>query len=206
MGIRAVLFDMDGTIWHNPVDWAEVRRRVGLAPGPFPIAHHLKGLPPEEREAKEGILRDAEAEGVRRGRLLPGAEELISWLKGKGVRTALVTNNSRESLESVLSRHPLPFDHAFSREEIPLKPDPRAFLIPLVRMGIPPSQACVVGDSHMDLLAAVRAGVREVVLVAPRAWMRDFFPDGVEFHEVGNLSEAKAVLERLLGEEGGSVG
>lgn len=198
MAIRAVLFDMDGTIWENPVDWAQVRARVGLPPGPEPILHHLRQLPPRERAEKERVLREAETEGVTRGRLVPGAVELLEWLRGKGILTALVTNNSRTSLKAVLARHPLQLDLAFSREDVPLKPDPGAFLVPLASLGVRPEEACVVGDSHMDLIAASRAGVAEVVLVAPRDWMRPFFPRGAHFHEVGDLFEARELLDRLL--------
>jgi HAD superfamily hydrolase (TIGR01549 family) len=200
MGIRAVLLDMDGTIWDSPVDWAEVRRRVGLGPDPYPILHHLRRLPPEQREEKERVLLAAEAEGVARGRLAPGAVELLAWLRDRDIKTALVTNNSRTSLEAVLARHPLDFDRTFSREEIPLKPDPGAFLVPLAALGVPPGEACVVGDSHLDLIAADRAGVAEVVLVSPREWMRPLFPDRGRFHEARDLWEVREILARLLGE------
>jgi len=198
MVIRAVLLDMDGTIWDNPVDWAQVRAWVGIPPGPEPILHHLRKLPPQERAEKERVLQEAESRGTTQGRLVPGAVELLDWLRGKGILTALVTNNSRASLQAVLARHPLPFDKAFSREDIPLKPDPGAFRVPLQELQVSPREACVVGDSHMDLIAASRAGVAVVVLVAPRGWMRPFFPPGARFHEVGDLFEARKVLSRLI--------
>jgi HAD superfamily hydrolase (TIGR01509 family) len=199
MALRAVLFDMDGTIWYNPVDWGEVRRKIGLARGPLPIVHYLSQLPAEERATKERILLAAEAEGVAKGRLLPRARELVEWLKGNGILTALVTNNSRRSLEAVLTKHPLPFDRVFSREDIPMKPDPGAFLVPLRALGVPPSEAVGVGDSHLDLIAASRAGVREIILVSPREWVRKYFPPGAEFREVADLEGARRVLEGLLG-------
>ena len=198
MAIRAVLLDMDGTIWDNPVDWARVRAWVGIPPGPEPILHHLRKLPPWERAEKERMLREAENQGATQGRLVPGAVELLDWLREKGILTALVTNNSRGSLQAVLARHPLPFDKVFSREDIPLKPDPGAFRVPLQELRVSPEEACVVGDSHMDLIAASRAGVAEVVLVAPRDWMRPFFPPGARFHEVGDLFQAREILSRLI--------
>jgi len=200
MGIKAVLVDMDGTIWDNPVDWAEVRRRMGLDLDPYPILHHLRRLPRKERIEKERVLQAAEAEGVARGRLIPGAVELLTWLKEQGIKTALVTNNSRESLERVLACHPLPFDLTFSREDVPLKPDPGAFLVPLAALEVSPHEACVIGDSHLDLVAADRAGVAEIILVAPREWMRPLFPNHTRFYEVRDLAEAQGLLRRLFDE------
>jgi phosphoglycolate phosphatase-like HAD superfamily hydrolase len=40
--IRAVLFDLDGTLWENPVRWDELRRELGLPPdGPPDLLAHL---------------------------------------------------------------------------------------------------------------------------------------------------------------------
>lgn len=200
MVIQAALLDMDGTIWDNPVDWAQVRAWMGIPPGPEPILHRLRKLPPRERAEKERVLREAESQGATRGRLAAGAVELLHWLRGKGILTVLVTNNSRASLQAVLTRHPLPLDKVFTREDIPLKPDPGAFRVPLQWLRVSPKEACVVGDSHMDLIAASRAGVAEVVLVSPRDWMRPFFPPGAHFHEVSDLFEAREILSRLIAE------
>ena len=205
MALKAVLFDMDGTIWDSPVDWAKVRAELGIRVDGRPIAQHLAKLPPEERARGERILHAYEAQGVANGRPVPGAGELIEFLHGRGVACVLVTNNSRQSALGVLRRHPLPFDRVFTREEIPMKPDPRAFLIPLSELGVPPQEACVVGDSHLDLIAASKANVAEIILVSPRDWMRPLFPPGARFREVTDLYAARDVLAELLtsGEESG---
>jgi HAD superfamily hydrolase (TIGR01549 family) len=197
--IRAVLLDMDGTIWHNPVDWVELREELGLKVDHLPISQQLARLSPAARAAGERRLREAEARGVEQGHPMPGAKELVEFLAARGVKCALVTNNSRASVRGVLARHPLPFQALFPREEIPLKPDPGAFLVPLGKLGVAPEEACVVGESHLDLIAAHRAGVGEVILVAPQGWMRAFFPPGARFHEVGDLGEARALLAEWLG-------
>ena len=205
MALKAVLFDMDGTIWDSPVDWAKVLAELGIRVDGRPIAQHLAKLPPEERARGERILHAYEAQGVANGRPVPGAGELIEFLRGCGVACVLVTNNSRQSAMGVLRRHPLPFDRVFTREEIPMKPDPRAFLIPLSELGVPPQEACVVGDSHLDLIAASKANVAEIILVSPRDWMRPLFPPGARFREVTDLYAARDVLAELLtsGEEPG---
>lgn len=196
--IRAVLFDLDGTLWENPVRWDELRRELGLPPDGLPIYWHISRLPKEERERAEARLREKEAEGVQLGRLKPGARELLEFLRAHGVRCVLVTNNSRESAEGVLRSHPLAFDLVWTREDGALKPNPEAFLGPLRRLGIRPEEAVVVGDSHLDLQAAHAAGVRAVILVKPAPWMRQFFPKNAEFREVEDLAQVKAWLSKLF--------
>ncbi|HEC63386.1 MAG TPA: HAD family phosphatase [Candidatus Acetothermia bacterium] len=196
--VRAVLLDMDGTLWHNPVNWMALREELGLGVDHLPISYHLARLPPADRAAGERRLREAEAQGVSQGRPVPRARELVEFLVARGVKCALVTNNSRESVDGVLARCPLPLDAVFSREDIPLKPDPEAFLLPLRKLGVGPEEACVIGDSHLDLLAAHRAGIGRVILVAPQGWMRALFPPGARFQEVRDLWEAREVLAELL--------
>ena len=196
--IRAVLFDLDGTLWENPVRWDELRRELGLPPDGLPIYWHISRLPKEKREEAEARLREKEAEGVRFGRLKPGALELLEFLQSRGVLCVLVTNNSRESAEGVRRLHPLPFDLVWTREDGALKPDPEAFLGPLRRLGISPEEAAVVGDSHLDLLAAHAAGIRAVILVKPAAWMRRFFPTDALFEEAEDLAQVKARLSSFL--------
>ncbi|MGB9757924.1 MAG: HAD family hydrolase [Candidatus Bipolaricaulaceae bacterium] len=196
--IRAVLFDMDGTLWDNPVRWDELRRELGLPPDGLPIYWHIQRMPPEGRERAEARLREREAEGVRSGHLKPGALELLSFLRERRIPCVLVTNNSRESVQGVLRNHPLPFDLVWTREDGALKPDPEAFLGPLRRLEIPPKEAAVVGDSHLDLQAAHAAGITTVILVAPRDWMRPFFPKEARFFEVPDLWGARNLLFQLL--------
>ncbi|NOX45208.1 MAG: HAD family hydrolase [Caldiserica bacterium] len=199
MAIKVVLFDMDGTIWDAPLDWGEARRRIGVPDDGRPIAHHLALLPPGERAEKEALLRRFEEEGVRRGRPIPGAAELLEFLRRRGIKCVLVTNNSRESAEAVLQATGLSFDAVFTREDGALKPEPEALLRPLERAGAKPEEAVLVGDSHHDLVAALRADVREVILVSPTDRARSFFPPGARFHEVRDLFEARTVLEGILG-------
>jgi HAD superfamily hydrolase (TIGR01549 family) len=198
MVIKVALFDMDGTIWSAPIDWGEARRRIGVPDDGYPIAHHLAQLPSEERAEKEAILRHFEEEGVRLGRPVTGAAELLEFLRHHGIKCVLVTNNSRRSAETVLRETRLAFDAVFTREDGALKPEPEALLRPLEHMGAKPEEAVLVGDSHHDLVAALQAGIREVVLISPSERARSFFPEGARFREAKDLIEAREILEEII--------
>jgi phosphoglycolate phosphatase len=203
MTIRATLFDMDGTIWQTDIDWMAVRREIGIPADGRPIYEQLKALEPQGRARGIAILERHEALGVKNGRLIPGTEDLLQSLHNAGVKSALVTNNSRRSVDVVLESHPLEFDLVLSRDDGALKPDPQAFLLALARLGAQPDEAIAIGDAHLDLIAADRAGIAEFILVADKPYVRDLLPAGVSYHKAADLIEAKAIVIRILDENNG---
>jgi HAD superfamily hydrolase (TIGR01549 family) len=198
MTIRVALLDMDGTIWDSPIDWLAVRHEIDLPVDGRPIYMQLMDLPPQERGRGIQILERYEALGVENGTLVPGTEELLRSLRDARVKCALITNNSRRSVERVLGRYPLSFDLVLSRDDGALKPDPRAFLSALEQLGARPDEALAIGDAHLDLIAAARARIREFILVGSKPWVRDLLPVGLPHHKAVDLVEARAIVTRLL--------
>jgi HAD superfamily hydrolase (TIGR01509 family) len=198
--IRAALFDMDGTIFDSRIDLGAVRLALGLPRDGRSFLEQLTDLPAEMQDKGMAMLVQAEARGAADGALLPGAEEFVESLRAHGVRCALVTNNSRASAEAVLRRHPLPFDLVLTRDDGAAKPDPGIFTVALARLGAAAREALAIGDAHLDLLAAHRAGVAEIILVSPPPWVIDFIPEGIPHRRARNLREAQAIAESLLGQ------
>ena len=198
MTIRVALFDMDGTIWDSPIDWLAVRREIGLPFDGRSIYMQLMDLTPQEQERGIQILECHEALGVENGTLIPGTEELLRCLKDAAVKCALITNNSRRSVESVLGRHPLSFDLVLSRDDGALKPDPQAFLSALEKLCVRPDEALAIGDAHLDLIAAERAGIGEFILVGSKPWIHKLLPVGVPHHKAVDLVEVRAIVTQLL--------
>ena len=79
-----------------------------------------------------------------------------------------------------------------------MKPDPEAFARPLRELGLLPEEAVAIGDSHLDLLTAHRAGISRIVLVAPQGWTRELFVQDVPYWEAQDLSEVATIMPRLL--------
>ena len=201
MTIRAALFDMDGTIWDAPIDWPRLRQEIGLPLDSRPILHHLKDMPPNERDRGLSILEEHEALGVANGELIPGTHELLRFLKDRRIKCALVSNNSRKSVDAVLTRHGLSFDVVMTRDDGAFKPDPEAFLAALRELEVTPDQAIVVGDTHLDLLAAHRARIEEIILVGTKEWMKPLLPEDVFYHKAADLFEVRAIIARFLTRE-----
>jgi len=198
MTIRAALLDMDGTIYDSGIDWLALRDEIDIPWDGRPILQQLAEAEDATRDRGIAALHRAEAEGAAGGKLIDGTEELLALLHDHRIPCALVTNNSRRSVQIVLGRHDLGFDLVLTREDGAAKPEPYLFLEALDRLGALPAEALVVGDAHLDLLAAVAAGVSEVILVGTPPWMKAEIPDGVEYREARDLHHVRELVEQLL--------
>lgn len=191
---RCVLFDMDGTLYESGIDFLGLRAELGLPRNGMPILTQLQSAPAETRRRGIERLHAVEAEGAEAARPMPGAQELLTWLRDRGVRCGLVTNNTRRSVETILARHPLPLDVVLTRDDGRTKPDPYLIREGMQRLGIPRSCTAVVGDTHLDAIAAHAAGVRRIHLVNPPPWMAEQIPNDVE---VVLADDLHAVREQL---------
>jgi len=199
MSIAAALFDMDGTIFDSGIDWRAIREEIGLPYDGRPILQQLQDVPPHLREHGREILFRAEREGAENGTLLPGASELLGFLQSRGVRCALITNNSRRSAETILAKHPLPFALVLTRDEGAAKPSPTIFEVALRKFGVDPGETVAIGDAHLDVIAAHRAGVGRILAVGMPEWMSNHVPPEATFHRLADLREVHALLAKLIG-------
>jgi phosphoglycolate phosphatase len=183
LGIRLVVFDLDGTLVDSSRDLATAVNvtLARLAPGAPELAHDqvrsfigdgarillsrslaAAGIArtPEEAlplflEAYAGCLLDST-------RLYPGILEALDALAGRTL--AVLTNKpgalSRRLLEGlgVLSR----FAQVKGGDEIVRKPDPSGLLRLLAEHGVPADAAAMIGDSSNDVRTARAAAVKSV--------------------------------------------
>lgn len=156
--LKAVLFDMDGTITQPHIDWAALRQRLQVPAG-VPIMEYIESLPVPQQEQANAVLEAVEMEATTEAVLNPGAAELLAQLRREGLRLALITNNHRRAMQAVVEKFGLDFDLLLSREDAPLKPAPDLLLLALARFGCGPAEACFVGDGRYDRVASEAAGV-----------------------------------------------
>jgi HAD superfamily hydrolase (TIGR01509 family) len=157
---KAVLFDMDGTLTKPMLNFPRIKAEMGI--GGRPILEALADMDDAARSAAETVLLRHEQEAAAGSELNEGCRELLDWLRGRNVRTALITRNSRISVTTVLERHALKIDVLVSREDAPPKPDPAPLKLACRRLGVAESDARMVGDGQYDVEAGLAAGIRTV--------------------------------------------
>jgi len=163
VGVKGVVFDMDGTLTDSPLDFDLIRSECGVPAGQ-PILEYLRGAPEAERGRILGILDSHERRAAAACTLREGAREVLGELARRGVRTALLTRNSAESVRTVLGRFGLEFDCWLSREHCQPKPSPQPVLAIAERLGVAPAELLVVGDYVFDVEAGRAAGSRTALL------------------------------------------
>lgn len=166
MPLRGVIFDLDDTLIASALDFDQMRRDMGFAPGQF-ILETLESLPEGGRKDEcRAILRRHEHQGAMVATLIPGARELVAELTRLGIPQAILTRNSREMTDLALRRLELEFSPVLTREDAPPKPDPAGLLAICRTWDVAVTDVIFVGDFQFDLVAGRRAGIK-TVLYAP---------------------------------------
>ena len=187
--IRAVLFDLDGTLADTePLQWRayrEVLLPYGVDIGPEEYQHHWIAtaggaeyacrqygleVPPAQLKAEKAVAYRALIDHGVPPR--PGAVAAVTRLQPTH-RLAVATNSFRDEVDVVLGHlGVLGGLHAIvTRESYPnAKPAPDAYLTAAATLGCTPAECLVVEDSQRGLAAGLAAGMR--VVVVPSAFTR----------------------------------
>jgi len=163
MAIRGVLFDMDGVVVHQRLDFLAIKREIFGNTEGF-ILERMEGLPDAERRRAEAILERHETAAAMTAEPMDGIQPFLAWMETRQLRRGLVTRNSRKSVELVLGRLGLRFDAVVTREDAPPKPAPDPVWLACRRMNVEPADALFVGDYEFDMVSGRRAGTRTVLL------------------------------------------
>lgn len=183
MGCQAVIFDMDGTLvdslgaisacmnmaleslGYPPHPREDYREGIGNGMRAL-ILHLMRGRNLSEQELSR-IMEVylpiyAGPEAMKRTVPYDGIMPLLHALKDCGVKTAVLTNKDDYVAGRVVRDVLGGFAFGAVRGFIdgrPNKPDHRAALEVAGALGVSPEKALFVGDSDVDMLTAVRAGM-----------------------------------------------
>lgn len=166
MRLAGVIFDLDGTLVDSGLDFAAIRREMGL--GPDPILEAMEKVPPERRRECDEILMRHEQEGANRATLIHGAIEWLTFLDEESIPRAIFTRNSRPIVDVTLDRCGVTFEHVMAREDAPPKPDPTAIRQLCEQWRVDARDVLIVGDYVYDILAGHAAGAPTALLTHGR--------------------------------------
>ncbi len=165
MSIKAVIFDLDGTITQPYFDFDAIREEIGLARDSGPLLESMEKMKPQLRRRAEKILFIHEQKAVIESKLNAGAEQTLSALRAAGIHIGILTRNKRSNAYAIAQKHKLKFDAVIGREDGPVKPDAFGVLELCRQFGVKPQETLLVGDYLSDLLCAKAAGAVAVLLV-----------------------------------------
>jgi HAD superfamily hydrolase (TIGR01509 family) len=226
--LKGIIFDLDGTLIELHVDGTAFRQEIArqLEVSGFNmelVRTRYKGLYVQDlldlarSQIQEGLVTadyealkertfrglDAlELQWIKRSRLLPGAEELLSRLGGEGrvpITLSLLTNSGRAATSWAMERLGFKkyFETSFTRDELPvMKPRPEGIGAALDRLGLMKEEVLYVGDSPTDIMASRAAGVRIASVATGRYDVEALTKLGPDF-VLGSISELEALVPRL---------
>lgn len=164
MSIKAVIFDLDGTITQPYFDFDVIREEMGLDRDSGPVLESMEKMSPQQRRDVEQILHFHEERAVTESRLNPGAKQTLSALRKAGIHIGILTRNKRSNALAIAGKHGLKFDAIVDREDGPAKPDAFGVLRICKQFDVKPLETLVVGDYLFDILSAKAAGAVAVLL------------------------------------------
>ena len=164
MSIKAVIFDLDGTITQPYFDFDSIREEIGLARDSGPLLESMKKMTSEQRLHAEKILNHHEQKAVTESKLNTGAKHTLSTLRTMGIHIGVLTRNKRSNAIAIAHKHNLKFDAVIGREEGPVKPDKFGVLELCKQFGVEPKETMLAGDYLFDLQCAKSAGAVAVLL------------------------------------------
>lgn len=222
--IRAVVFDLDDTLVESTVDYAKFKRlvmerivsrgepREKYDPGETIvaiIARYDRSL--RDKGASEATIRErmreldeimdgVEMERVHDTRAIPGAADVLSRLRKRGIKIGILTRGCSGYAKTALKvggMEELVDQIECRNSDTKAKPDPEAYLKLVSRLGVEKDETIFVGDHPIDAQCAKNAGVRFVAVRTGDVPDDMLLSAGSEavFQDVGHMGEW---LERLL--------
>jgi HAD superfamily hydrolase (TIGR01549 family) len=185
--MKALIFDLDGTLvdtvyahvfaWQRAfseagieIDGWKIHRRIGMSGGLFTraAAREIKreiGVAEEQAiQARHGELF---REFLPERRPLPGAIELLQFLRSNNLVHGIATSGRRPEIDQSLevlgvSNNTVVIERGNVKRA---KPEPDLFIACQKQLGVEPEECYVIGDAVWDLLASRRARMLSIGLL-----------------------------------------
>jgi phosphoglycolate phosphatase len=223
MRIKAVIFDLDGTLASFNLDYQSLRTLVkkhlvdkgvpasilSLNESIFEMlrktdvwahgsAQPTKFIEEAQRETWT-IAEKYELEAASRTNLLPGVLDTLKALRHMGLKVGLCTINSEKSVTYILERFGIAslFDVTISRNQVKhVKPHPEHLEAALKILGVSAAEAVVVGDSSTDMQSAKKLKAIAVGLPTGVSAVEQLTSEGADY-VIKSMTDLPVLIGKL---------
>ena len=223
MQIKAVIFDLDGTVASFNLDYKTVRALIkgylmnrgvpasilSLNESVFEMLRKTEIWARNSGKTEEfldavrcealAMTEMYELEAAGSTSLLPGVVDTLKALRAMGLKIGLCTINSEKSVDRILKRLGIAslFEVTISRNQVKhVKPDPEHLQAALKVLGASPEETVVIGDSHVDMQSAKGVGVVAVGLPTGVSTIEQLMDGGADY-VVTSMADLPPLMERL---------
>jgi HAD superfamily hydrolase (TIGR01509 family) len=224
--IKAVIFDLDGTIVDFNIDFNAARAEVvhlltkqslpssilSVNESVFVTLRKAKRRMKENGKAEQefmklkekviAVVERYESEAAQKTNLIPGILETLQTLREMKLKIALFTANGEKSTNHILRRFRLRqfFDAIITRESVlAVKPDPVHLEAALKALKVKPKEAIVIGDSVRDMECARRLEVLAVGVTTGFSSIEELARAGADYL-ASSSTDIPRLVQHLTGE------
>ena len=189
--IKAIVWDLDGTLIHFKIDWIRARREaikilkqygvpknlltvkssilenIGLAREYFKTS----GIAPEKIEKiienVDQVVDEIEYEAANEATAVKGIKEVLDYLSKKNLKQAIYTFNTYRNAKVSLEKTKLLqyFNVIVGRDHVKnAKPHPEHLTLICNKLNVIPSNIIVIGDNHRDIEGALNVGAKSIAI------------------------------------------
>jgi len=215
-GIRAVIFDFDGTLAILNIDFSLMRERI------FDVIKHYRVREEAIQEKylleiidetyqilwnknpsgaenfykkSHQILLQIEMGAAEKGSLILGAKKALEKLRGKGIKIGIVTRNCEEAVRKVFPDIDDFCDVFVSRNSVKkVKPHPDHLIYVMESLKTSGRESVMVGDHIIDIQAGKRVGMKTIGVLTGRTKKEEFEQAGAD-HILRNAIEVCELLK-----------
>jgi phosphoglycolate phosphatase len=201
--IKAIIFDFDGTLAVLNIDFNAMREQV------FELMRHI-GV--EEKSITERylleiidevyfilleknpsgaekfyqkahqILYEVELRAAGKGRLIPGVERMLKFIKGTGIKVGIITRNCEDAVRRVFPNIDQFCDVFISRNSVKkVKPHPDHLSSAMKALDVAGEEAVMIGDHTIDIQAGKRVGMKTIGVLTGRTKREEFEKAGADY-------------------------
>ena len=221
--IKAIIFDLDGTLTYFTIDYLAARREVIekliLAGVPDSLVTENQRImdvikvaenffnntnkTPEKissiKKQIDFIITNYEMDGARKTDLIPGAKELLIYLKQNKYKIGLFTLENKKVTTYILNKFSIGiyFNSIITRNDVRNpKPHPEHLRMAINQLNVSADEIIVIGDHPIDFECAKQLNALTIGLTSDRHTKDELVKSGADY-TVKNLLDILEILKKF---------